>query len=50
MATMSKTQNLLIQIQKIHTNQTLQLEVGLIQLNEIFTFISKTTLHFYTQN
>jgi hypothetical protein len=36
MATMSNNQNLLIQVQKIHTDQILQLEVGLIQLNDIF--------------
>jgi hypothetical protein len=36
MATMSNNQNLLIQVQKIHTGQILQLDVGLIQLSDIF--------------
>jgi hypothetical protein len=41
MATMSNSQNLLIQVQKIHTDQILQLEVGLIQLNDIFNIYLK---------
>jgi hypothetical protein len=41
MATMSNNQNLLIPVQKIHTDQILQLEVGLIQLNNIFNIYLK---------
>jgi hypothetical protein len=38
---MSNNQNLLIQVQKIHTDQILQLEVGLIQLSGIFDLYLK---------
>ena len=41
MATMNTNQNLLIQVQKIHTDQILQLEVGLLQLNDIFNLYLK---------
>jgi hypothetical protein len=41
MGTMSNSQNLLIEVQKIHTDQILQLEVGLIQLNDIFNLYLK---------
>jgi hypothetical protein len=41
MATMSNNQNLLIQVQRIHTDQILQLEVCIIQLNDIFNLYLK---------
>ncbi len=41
MATMSNNQNLLIQVQKIHTEQILQLEVSIMQMNQVFQLYLK---------
>jgi hypothetical protein len=41
MTTMSNNQNLLIKVTKIHTDQIMQLENGILQLNDIFNLYLK---------
>jgi hypothetical protein len=50
MATMSYNQNLLIQVQTIHTDQILQQEVEHIQLNDTFNLYLRNNPALLLQN